>query len=52
MLYEKAKVEATKAAKPKFLILLDFIKAPGFVFKLSESEASLGINCDTYMTEN
>jgi hypothetical protein len=31
MLYENAKVEATKAAKPKFLILLDFIKAPGFV---------------------
>jgi hypothetical protein len=31
MLYEKAKVEATKAAKPKFLILLDFIKAPDFV---------------------
>jgi hypothetical protein len=37
-LYEKAKVEATKAAKPKLLILLDFIESSWICFKLVKLE--------------
>ena len=42
-LYEKVKVEATNAAKPKLLILLDFIESPCVCFKLVNLELVYGL---------
>ena len=42
-LYEKVKVEATSAAKPKLLILLDFIENSWICFKLVNLELVYGL---------